>query len=149
MAVHSCFYLSTLGVSCAFSRKHLSTHQILFLSHNRDRGIFKHKEAPSLCISLPSIPKCIQECHCQVQNILHWHALSFLRLFLSLALSQPTEFNMQSNGSRMGRRGKSFSQFPLTRDYQSIKALVFGARESVVRCACSPQPCLTRISVSD
>ena len=72
-----------------------------------------------------------------------------LRLFLSYALSQPTEFNMQSNGSRMGRRGKSFSQFPLTRDYQSIKALVFGARESVVRCACSPQPCLTRISVSD
>ena len=93
--------------------------------------------------------KCIQECHCQVQNILHYHALSFLRLFLSHALSQPSEFNMQSNGSRMGRRGKSFSQFPLTRDYQSIKALVFGARESVVRCACSPQPCLTRISVSD
>ena len=93
--------------------------------------------------------KCIQECHCQVQNILHYHALSFLRLFLSHGLSQPTEFNMQSNGSRMGRRGKSFSQFPLTRDYQSIKALVFGARESVVRCACSPQPCLTRISVSD
>ena len=28
---------------------------------------------------------------------------------------------------------KSFSQFPLTRDYQSIKALVFGARESRVR----------------
>ena len=28
---------------------------------------------------------------------------------------------------------KSFSQFPLTRDYQSIKALVFGARESGAR----------------